>query len=224
MKITLKTLTLFTFLSPLMLFASDREPIDVDGGQEEIVVTIPETEEVQANYIYDQYPAVHLPASAHTLVSISAYGNEIEIENGSLWKISSYDGRKVMQWRTDEAISITQNTRWFSSYYYRLVNRKTGASIEANLAQGPYTNGPYTYYITEFDFTLGVMTLANPNQVTNWEVHPSDLSEFRTWDFSQPIPVILGDNNDYNGDPSYKWECILINVKKSKKPIRAHQY
>jgi hypothetical protein len=224
MNIALKKLTFLSLLSPLMIFAAERELIDVDGGQEEIVITIPQGEEVRANFIYDQYPAVHLPTSAHTIVSISAYGDEIEIENGSLWKVSSYDGRKAMQWRTDEAISIVQNTRWFSSYYYRLVNRKTGASIEANLSQGPYTNGPYTYYVTEFDFAQGIMTLSNPNQVTHWEVHPSDIAEFRGWDFNQPIPVILGDNNDYDGSPHYKWECILMNVKKSKRYIRAHQF
>jgi hypothetical protein len=225
MKCSLRTLALISLFSPFVLFATDREQIDTDVTQEE-VATLEEGREIQMNYIYDQYPAIHLPTSAHLLLSISAYGDTLELEDGSLWNVSTYDGRKAMLWRIDEALSITQNTRWFSSYYYRIVNRNTGASIEANLSPqgGPFTNGPNTYYVTEFDFNRGLVTLASPKQITHWEIHPSDISYFRDWDFTQPIPVILGDNNDYNGDTSYRWECILINVKTSKKYIRAHQF
>jgi hypothetical protein len=223
MKHALKTGLFLVLLSPLLLFALDREPIDSEDVQKEEEV-VEQTEQISFNYIYDQYPKVYLPTSAHTIASVSAYGDIVELEDGSLWSISAYDGRRAMQWPIDEIISITQNTRWFSSCYYRIINRYTGASIETNLSQGPFTGGILTYYVTEFDFSRGIVTLANPTQSTYWEIHPSDLFKFQNWDFTQPIPVLLGDNNEYTGHPDYKWECILINVKQSRKYIRAHQF
>lgn len=220
MKHTLKTGLFFALFSPLLVFAQAREPIDTDEQNGEIVV---QTEQ-QSNYTQDQYPGIYMPISAHGLVSISAYEDTLELEDGSLWQVSTYDGRKAKRWYVDDVLSITQNTRWFSSYYYRITNRHTGASIEANLTQGPFINGRLTYYVTEFDTTRGIVTLSTPERSTRWEIHPSDVPAFQMWDFTQPIPVILGDNNDYTGYGDYKWECLLINVKQSKKYIRAHQF
>src|SRR5690606_27685764 len=102
-------------------------------------------------YIFDNYPSTYYPASIHWLSAVSAFGDSIELEDGSTWKVGAYDRYKAHNWRPEDPLVITQNHRWFSKCNYRIININSGASIETNLYFGPIKEGTYTIYITAID-------------------------------------------------------------------------
>jgi hypothetical protein len=130
-----------------------------------------------------------------------------------------------MEWLDQNIpVSIMQNTSWFSTYYFRIVNRLTGNSIVTNIFQGPWKGGEQTHYVIEYDIHHGTVKLSTPAEATRWEIHPSDLHKFKEWHFADSIPVIIGQNADYDASWNPHWESLLINVKKHKSFVRAHQY
>lgn len=210
----MKHLSLLAFLIPTLLLA--------DAEHEEIgkrVVPKEETAEdemrqKQANFIYDRFPMIYVGNEVHTLAAVSALGDSVEIEDGSVWKVSTYDGYKARSWRSTDPLTITQNHAWFSSYTYRIVNRNTGASIDANLYLGPFTNGAYSRYILTIDQVKGIVTLTDNS---HWEVSDSDKSIFRNWMANDS--VIIGVNTGWDS----ACEGLLINVT-TNNHARAHQY
>lgn len=180
--------------------------------------------------IIDRYKGFYLPCGVHIISEISALGNEIRFEDGSVWRVSPHDCEKVMQWLTAGIdpnipvyVSVMQNTSWFSDCDFRLVNRNTGSSIVANLFQGPWQGGEKTLYVEEIDFDRGIVKLSSGNEITRWEICPSDLYKLREWDFNDFLPVILGHNAKYNSCWNPYWESLLINVRKTKSFVQAHQ-
>jgi hypothetical protein len=222
----LKSLIFICCAAPWISFAADNEPVDTEAAENSC-------EEKEANCgfgapggpMFDQFSNIYLPVSAHVVSQVSALGDEIRFDDGSAWKVSPYDCSQAIQWLDyNTPVSVMQNTSWFSSYNFRIMNKATGVSIVANLFQGPWKGGEKSHYVTEFDFHQGTVKLSNATEVTRWEIHPSDLYRFREWNFNDTIPVIVGQNADY--DPSWnpQWEGLLINVRKTKSFVRAHQY
>jgi len=66
----------------------------------------------------------------HTLIKM---GETIELEDGSAWSVSIYDIPVALNWQINDSIAVTQNTRWFTEYPYRLVNRENGTTVETDL-------------------------------------------------------------------------------------------
>ena len=210
----MKHLSLLAFLIPTLLLAeAEHEEIGkrivpkVESSEDEM-------QQKQANFIYDRFPMVYVGNDVHTLVAVSALGDSVEIEDGSVWKVSTYDGFKAKGWRSSDPLTITQNHSWFSSYTYRIVNRNTGASIDANLFLGPFTNGAYSRYVQSIDLTQGLVTLTDN---THWEVSDSDKSTFRNWMANDS--VIIGVNTGWDS----ACEGLLINVT-TNNHVRAHQF
>jgi hypothetical protein len=205
-----------------MILAVDNEPVDTDIGE----TNTPYIEqEAHCGFGMGNYGDTYLPKSVHLIAQISALGEEVRLEDGSAWKVSPYDCSKAMEWSDQNTpVSVMQNTSWFSNYSFRIVNRVTGDSIVSNLFQGPWKGGAKSHYVVEYDINHGTVKLSSPEEATRWEIHPGDLKKFKEWQFSDSIPVIIGQNADYDASWNPYWESVLINVRKTKNFVRAHQY
>ena len=158
-------------------------------------------------YIFDEYPPFYFPISTHCLMGVSALGDSIELEDGSVWKICRYDGCKALNWRSNDPLTITQNHRWFSNYNYRIVNENTGACLEANLFLGPLEHGQHTLYITGIDRIAGDLVVTNGSgESFRWEISAGDISTFQNWALHDA--VIVGQNSGWDRS----CDALLINV------------
>jgi len=231
----LKSFALISLILPTFLMADDEGHVPVGtrqmspdasaqmelnqaaegaGEESQPSTTCNEKEEARCGFIYDRYPPVYYPNTYHWLIAVSALGDQVEFEDGSVWKINSYDGYKALNWRSNDPLTITQNSRWFSSYTYKIINKNTGTSIEANLFLGPIKNGEYTRYILAIDPTRGEVMLTDS---THWEVSSGDSYVFRDWAINDSI--ILGSNTGWDSS----CEAILINVTMNNF-VRAKQF
>lgn len=204
MKLRITFFTLLLFAAPVFLLAAENEQVGTRPPKkiaqaEETVIP----QESHCGFVFDQYPPVYFPASCHWMIAASAFGDTLELEDGSVWKVNSYDGYKALNWRANDPLMVTQNTRWFSNYNYRIINRNTGSSIETNLFLGPIKGGQHTRYINAIDFIQGALNLTDN---TRWEVSASDQNIFREWLVNDPI--IIGYNSGWDSSK----ESILINV------------
>ncbi len=153
--------------------------------------------------------ATFLPCSAvradsiHWLTSSSLYGDVVEIEDGSQWKISANDAYKVLYWHSGDPVKIIPNTSYFSHFNYYVVNQITGDYARANLFLGPIALGPYTHWIVAMDRTNRQLFLENG---TSWYVSSSDDYIFGDWEINDT--VIIGANPTWF---TY-YDSILINV------------
>lgn len=87
----------------------------------------------------------HMGAYHHPIM-IHPLGDVVELEDGSKWGVYYGDRNKSYNWLTTDALKITPNKAWFSSYAYRLTNLNTGDSLEVNLIGRPLTViDPYTF-------------------------------------------------------------------------------
>jgi|GEM_PF-867789 len=231
----IKSLVLIALLSPLFLLANENEHIMPGEGKlrtKEKASSPPLTEENtdtslsndrQRNesslaYIFDNYPTSYYPPSIHWISRVSAFGNSLELEDGSTWKVSAYDQYKANNWRIEDPLVITQNHRWFSSYTYRIINKSSGASIEAELYFGPIKHGTYTLYVISIDPSRNIIEAINgKNEVTHWEICPRDWYAFDQWELNDAI--IVGHNSGWESS----YECILINVNMDNF-VRAKQF
>ncbi|EFB42636.1 MULTISPECIES: hypothetical protein [Parachlamydia] len=130
-------------------------------------------------------------------------GGSVELYDGSIWTVCSYDRYKTLNWLTSDSIIVTPNSNFFSIYDYCLVNLNTNVTVQVNLFAGPLYNGIYTYYITGIDYVNDLVYL---NDGSSWGISVFDSSTSAKWFLNDT--VILGVNND----PLSIRPNILINV------------
>lgn len=211
----LKSFFLILFAIPFLSFANESDtqknyPVGVRKSTQE-----GELQDAQASYYTRIYPdVVYFPPAMHSLYAISAYGDTFNLEDGSVWKVSSYDSPVVLRWASQDPILITQNSRWFTKYKYKVVNQATGYSVEANLMLGPIKEGSRTLYINAIDLFRKELILSDQ---TRWRISSYDTNKFRDWKINDP--VILGYNSGWDSD----YKGLLINVAMDEY-IRAEQY
>lgn len=152
--------------------------------------------------------------SNHWLNTVSAYGDTIEIEDGSWWKIASGDSHTTQYWRPGDILIVTPNRGWFSSYYYCITNKNNGSSVRANLNVGPLAFGPNTHWINSVDQVTGHVFLDNG---TCWCISNKDAYIFRNW--APNDTIIVGLNDSWFSS----YDHILINVNMNTY-VRAKQY
>lgn len=144
------------------------------------------------------------PGAFHRPYYISAFGDTIEFEDGSIWMVYSGDAYKLMNWLPNDPIVITSNHSWFSSYNFRLTNQNTGASVEANLTLGPIYNGLYTHWIVAIDYYYDIVYLEDG---TVWNMSYLDDSIVRKWVVNDTVIIGINDSWLSSSKPN-----ILINV------------
>ncbi len=210
----LKSFFILTLTLPMLNFANEGD------AQEHLPVATRETiaphqeQEASAQFFNNHYPPVYFSPGMHCLTAVSAFGDSVEIEDGSVWKISPHDAPKVSSWGSQDPIITTQNHRWFSKYQYKLINQSTGSTLEANLYLGPIKDGSYTRYVIAVDSSRHELIL---NDQTRWRISSYDLLSFQEWMLHDA--VIIGHNSGWDS------ECqgLLINVNMNQ-CIRAEQF
>lgn len=205
----LKSLALLALLVPTLLSA-DETPNRVPVGEAEASLE-------QSGFIFDQYPPVYYSSSHHWVVAITVLDNDkytLELEDGSVWKIHRYDGEKILNWRANDPLTLTQNHSWFSSHKYRIINKSNGSTVDANLHLGPIEQGTHTRYIIAIDYDRKEIVLSDN---THHEISYLDHSIFKDWKLSHA--VIIGTNSGWDSDS----ELLLINVNLNNH-VRAKQF
>jgi hypothetical protein len=173
-----------------------------------------------AGYLFDRYPPIYYSNSHHWLNAVTVLDSNqytLELEDGSVWKVNSYDGSKALNWRANDPLTITQNNRWFSRHNYRIINKSNGTSVEANLFLGPVERGEYSRFIIGIDHSRREIQLSDS---THWEISYLDASIFKDWALSDYI--IIGTNSDTSIWDSGS-DALLINVNLNNS-TRAKQF
>ena len=149
----------------------------------------------------------------HNPMLVSAFGDVVEFEDGSIWSISSSDTYKTLNWLTSDLLVVTPNHDWFSSYMFKITNQNTGVAVRCNLDIKPVYNGLYTHWITAINYYTQEICLEDGSI---WSVTGFDSSTFSGWQLNDTI--IIGVND---GFLSSSKENILINAE-TLTYVRAH--
>ena len=204
----------------MLHFANEGDTTDQQPQKERFPVAIRDVQkenqehEVDSRFFNNKYPPVYYSPGMHRLAAVSAFGDSVELEDGSVWKVSPYDASKVAFFTSQDPIVITQNHRWFSKYQYKLINQSTGASLETNLHLGPIKDGAYTLYVIGVDTIRGEVILSDQ---TRWGISSYDFSDFQDWILYDAI--IIGHNSGWDSG----CQGLLINVTLNSS-VRAEQF
>jgi hypothetical protein len=142
------------------------------------------------------------PGSLHRPHSVSAFGETVELEDGSIWSVSYGDRWKTLSWLRDDIITIVPNPSWFGTDF-RMVNNNTGDIVDVDLRYGPVLGSIFTYKIVSIDYMSSIVYL----QDSSWAISVNDETVIYSW---QPgDTVIIGNNDGWNSSIR---PHILINV------------
>lgn len=142
----------------------------------------------------------------HKPFRVSLFGDEAELEDGSIWVIKKSDRTKTYDWLTSDDIAVTINHSWFSNYQFCLTNLATGKRVEAELHLGPIYNGINTRWIIGINYITGQVCL---NDSSVWDVSGFDHYILNGWVLNDTI--IVGHDDTLLGRTN-----ILINVSAPK--------
>lgn len=225
----LKSLAILSLLAPTLLLAEGEENHVGVGTRHMSEEALAEKEKQAAGkeegtleisgYIFDSYPPLYYSSSAHRLIGIVIDNDQynLQLEDGSEWRIHNFDGNKALNWRANDPLTITQNTRWFTKYNYVIINKSNGTKVEAKLFRGPIVNGEFSRVIISLDKDHKEIML---NDGTHWEVSYLDSSVFNDWQLGDYI--IIGTNSNTSIFDSEK-DGLLINVNMDNY-VRAKQF
>lgn len=221
----LKLIIAVSLISPSLIFSNEQKHVEIGSREmsEEAIgqiesrkivrddqTTEEENGEIEsAGFIFDRYPPVYYSSAHHWLTAVTVLDNSeytLELEDGSVWKISSYDGVKALNWRANDPLTITQNNRWFSRHDYRIVNKSNGTSVEATLFLGPIELGEFSRFIIGIDYAKGEILLSDSTQ---WEISYLDSSIFKDWALNDYIIIGTNSNTSFWDSGS---DALLINV------------
>jgi len=170
------------------------------------------TEETAGCYPSDSF--IYVPNSCHWVVALSAIGDSVSIEDGSIWQANPFNSYAVLSWYLNDIVTITQNQSWFSSYQYLLVNKNNGTSVAVNLSLGPIIFCEHSLQIIDIDPFNGILVLSDQS---HWKISSLDYYLFSEWALRDYI--ILGVNSGWDSSSPY----LLINSNMNNH-IRAKQY
>lgn len=150
---------------------------------------------------YTSHPAAYQYAN-----SIAFFGETVELNDGSIWSISSNDTYKTASWYTTDLIIITPNHSWLSSYGFCLTNQTTGEVASANLSIGPALPGYgyYTNWITNIDYYYNIVYLQDGSK---WNMSSFDSSTVYQWVIGDVVIIGVNDGFLSSSKPN-----VLINV------------
>ncbi len=139
----------------------------------------------------------------HCAIGVTYLGDQVTLEDSSVWNVASWDQWKTLNWLTSDTILLMQNKWLFSSYKFMLVNQNTGKEVEVNLCLGPIYSGAYTHWIAGIDYFNDQVILEDGSV---WDMSFWDSSVVGKWLINDT--VIVG----VNEASSVTKPNILINV------------
>lgn len=125
----------------------------------------------------------------HFAIGVTYFGDQVTLEDGSVWNVASWDNWKTLNWLTTDTILVMQNKWLFSSYKFMLVNQNTGKEVEVNLFLGPVYTGVFTHWIVGIDYIAGTVVLEDGSV---WQMDYFDYSIMKKWLINDT--VIIGTN------------------------------
>ena len=152
------------------------------------------------NQIASLFPDESSLSAYHWLVIM--IDENLELEDGSIWQLDNWKGWKMDDWRADDALIITQNPAWYSTFRYQVINQNSGAFLPVNLQVGPSLSNNLTLTISAIDTTQSQLTLSDNSE---WFISNRDLQIFSDWLVDDTI--IVGLNIGWDAS----CENILIN-------------
>lgn len=146
------------------------------------------------------------PGAYHSPAHITIFGEQVQLQDGSIWSIYPDERYKVLNWLPTDVVVIMPNHSWLtgSSYPYRLVNQNTGVSAIAtlDLFLVPAYHSLYNHIIVAYDDANQMICLEDGS---TWKVTFWDYST--RWKIGHTI--IIGVND---GSASSSYPNILINA------------
>lgn len=138
----------------------------------------------------------------HWPISVSPYGDTVQLEDGSIWTVNVWDRSQTLNWLATDTIIIVPGS-YFSVYGYKLINVNTGAQVEVNLTLGPVYNGVFTHWIAAIDYFWNEIILEDG---TVWKFFWDD-SVMKNWLINDTVIIGINDGAFSSSEPN-----ILINV------------
>lgn len=179
------------------------EEINDQAGQ--LITAVKDDSRLQSKSLTSKlytYYTTHAGA-LHWAISVTPFGDSVQLEDGSIWSVSSWDRYKTLNWLSSDTILVAQSSNYFSIYGYKLINVNTGAEVEVNLTLGPIYNSVYTYYIVGIDYFWNEVML---NDGTVWKFFWDD-SVMKKWLINDTVIIGINDGAFSGSEPN-----ILINV------------
>lgn len=150
----------------------------------------------------ETYVTTH-EGALHRPVSVSLFGDFVELEDGSTFSVRPSDRVHTLNWLVTDTILIAPPSFW-SYYQYELINQNTGATVEVDLVAGPIYGGIYTHWIVGIDYYNHRICLEDGSL---WDVFYWHRCAVDNWLVGDT--VIIGTNDGWFCDSRPN---ILINV------------
>jgi len=143
------------------------------------------------------------PGAYHNPIGISLFG-DIELEDGSIWKVAPSDSYITLSWLQTDLLIVTPNHSLFTSYSFKITNQNTMQAVVCNLNLGPLYNGFYTRWISAIDYYHNTVYL---NDGSVWSMSAFDSSIVNKWLLNDTVIIGVNDWLFSSSNPN-----ILINV------------
>lgn len=158
------------------------------------------------------YQSGFLPFYQHFLSNLQSYGELLEIDDGSIWKINPYHKTHLSNWRPRDILEISATNNYYGERFI-ITNKTLNTYVLAELSLGPIVNNPYTNHITWISQRELIITSVSGIE-TRWIIDLADTYKLICW--KEHEAIIIGKHT-----PSwFSWkdtnEVILINVDKNE--------
>lgn len=173
---------------------------------------------------YPVYDNTYYPLSYHKIYSKEAFGNSVELDDGSIWKVRPSDAPIVTRtWRSDDYIVVTPSSMPnYTGCPFYMTNQRTGTYVYVSLQVGPIIGGLNTTEIIRLDPMHGDLTLRDGKGIDYYFQVPANSRAFlNDWYVGQA--VIVGSNDNWLMNMWDQCEYILINVERNRY-LKACQY
>lgn len=127
-----------------------------------------------------QYIVVQPDYRSHFLNSYSYFDSLIQLEDGSFWQVRSYDMYKILNWASNDPLSIYPNSALFGSSFI-VENSVTRERVEVDFLSFPfeYYFSPTSHWVIAIDDWLNLIYLENGtcfsvrgvDSIANWSVN-----------------------------------------------------
>ena len=163
-----------------------------------INVNRPSDLKLQTGVYLSPYPIIYYTYPVRSMAALSAFGDSIILDDGSIWEINPHCRNEVSFWSASDALLIYPNNQMFSPYKYVIVNQVFDTEIQVNLSYGPVINSPFALRIVYIDYFREEIYLNNNSR---WKISSSE--SFLKSNWIEGDYVIIGTDDGYRN--------ILIN-------------